>query len=199
MPRQNTLTSGLPGVALVEVDLAADRRDADAVAVAGDAGDDAFERAPHLRPLERPEAQRVQQRHRARAHREDVADDAADAGGRALVRLDERRVVVRLDLEHRREAVADIDRAGVLAGPLQHARPFGRQRLQVDARALVAAVLGPHHGEDPELRQVRLASEQRDDARVLVGLEAVSIECGWSKGIGSHPVSRESRLGFRHR
>ena len=110
------------GVALVEADLAADGRDADAVAVAGDAGDDAGERPAHERIVERAEAQRVEQRDRPRAHREDVADDAADAGRRALVRLDERRMVVRFDLEDGGQAVADVDRAGVLARPLQHAR-----------------------------------------------------------------------------
>jgi hypothetical protein len=68
--------------------------------------------------VEIAEAQRVQQRDRPRAHREDVADDAADAGRRALIGLDERRVVVALHLEDRREAVADVDRAGVLARPL---------------------------------------------------------------------------------
>ena len=165
-------------VRLVEGDLAADRRDADAVAVAADAGDDAFEDAAVERHVGRAEAQRVQQRHRPRAHREDVANDAADAGGRALVRLDERRVVVRLDLEHRRQAVADVDGAGVLSRPLQHAAAGGRQRLQVDARALVAAVLGPHHREDAELGQVGLAAHQLADAFVLVGGDAVTFEGG---------------------
>ena len=86
------------------------------------------------RLLDRTEAQRVEQGDRPRAHREDVADDAADAGRRALVRLDERRMVVRLDLEHRREAVADVDGAGVLAGPLQHARGL-RSAASSGARA----------------------------------------------------------------
>ena len=113
MPRQKALTSGLPRVALVERDLAADRRDADAVAVAADAGDDAGEDAARLRGVERAEAQRVEQRNRPRAHREDVADDAADAGRRALIRLDERRMVVRFDLEDGGQAVADVDGAGV--------------------------------------------------------------------------------------
>ena len=103
------------GVGRLEDDLAADGRDADAVAVAGDAGDDAFEQAAGAGRVEIAEAQRVEQRDRPRAHREDVADDAADAGGRALIRLDERRVVVRLDLEDGGEPVADVDRAGVLA------------------------------------------------------------------------------------
>ena len=129
MPRQNTLTSGLPAYDGSKRDFAADGRNADAVAVAGDAGDDAFEQPARAGRVERSEPQRVQQRDRPRAHREDVADDAADAGRRALVRLDERRVVVRLDLEDRREPFADVDRAGVLARALQHLRALGRQRL----------------------------------------------------------------------
>ena len=133
-----------------------------------DALDDAS-RARAVRPSSAPNRSEFEQRDRPRAHREDVADDAADAGRRALVGLDERRMVVRLDLEDRGQAVADVDGAGVLARPLQHARPLGRQLLQMDARALVAAVLGPHHREDAELgeRSARGRSE-RDDALVFV-------------------------------
>ena len=138
-------------VALVEADLAADRGNADAVAVAGDAGDDAGEGSPHERIVERAEPQRVQQRDRPRAHREDVANDAADAGRRALVRLDEGRMIVRFDLEDGSQAVADVDGAGVLARALQHPLARRRQRLEMHARALVAAVLRPHHREDAEL------------------------------------------------
>ncbi len=126
--------------------------------------------------VERTEAERVEQRDRPRAHREDVADDAADAGGRALVRLDERRVVVRFDLEDRGQPVADVHRAGVLTGSLQHARARGRQRPEVDPRALVAAVLGPHHREDAELREVGLPPHQRLDALVFFGGHAVAFE-----------------------
>ena len=72
--------------------------------------DDALEQVAGARVVERAEAQRVHQRDRPRAHREDVADDAADAGGRALVGLDRRRVVVALDAHRDREAVADVDR-----------------------------------------------------------------------------------------
>ena len=61
-------------------------------------------------------------------------------------------------------------------GPCSTCGPFGRQRLQVHARALVAAVLGPHHREDAELGEVRLAAHERDDALVLVGLQAVAFE-----------------------
>ena len=70
--------------------------------------------------VERAEAQRVHDRDRPRAHREDVAHDAADAGRRALVGLDVGRVVVRLDLERDGPALADVDHAGVLADAGEH-------------------------------------------------------------------------------
>ena len=106
----------------VEDRLAGDVRDADAVAVAADAAHDAAEQLARALLVERAEPQRVAQRDRPRAHREDVAQDAAHARGRALVGLDGRGVVVALDLERDGEAVADVDHAGVLTRALQHAR-----------------------------------------------------------------------------
>src|SRR6185369_13570751 len=61
-------------VTRLERDLAADRWNADAVAVAGDAGDHAFKQTPRRRRFDRSESQRVEERDRSRAHREDVAD-----------------------------------------------------------------------------------------------------------------------------
>src|SRR5262249_51737003 len=103
--------------------------------------------------------QRVEVGDGPRAHREDVAQDAADAGRRALVGLDERRMVVRLHLEDGGEPVADVDDAGVLARALDDARPGRGKPREVDARALVGAVLAPHHAEDAELRVSRLATK----------------------------------------
>src|SRR5271156_5307129 len=105
-------------VALVEADRAADRRHAERIAVAADAGNDAGKEMARPRVIGRAEAQKVQRGDRPRAHREDVAQDAADAGRRALIGLDERRVVVALHLEDAGEPPADVDNAGVLAGPL---------------------------------------------------------------------------------
>ncbi len=48
-----------------------------------------------------------------------------------------------LDLERDRFAVAEIEHAGVLAGPLQHALTLRREPLQQQRRMLVAAVLRP--------------------------------------------------------
>src|SRR5262249_48699610 len=159
-----------------ERNLAPNGGNADAVAVARNAGDDALEQPRRRGRVERPEAERVQERDRTRAHREDIADDSSDAGRGALVRLDERRVVVRFDLEDGRKSFANVHGAGVFSRSLQDLRAFGRQRPQVDARALVAAVFRPHDRENPELGQIRLAAEERDDALVLVWRDAVTLE-----------------------
>ena len=75
-------------VAFLENGLAADGRDAEAIAVMRDAGDDAFEDTSIARArlgiVERSESERVQHRDRPRSHREDVAQNSADAGGGAL-------------------------------------------------------------------------------------------------------------------
>ena len=107
----------------MEIHLAADRRHAEGIAVAADAGDDARHQMARARMLRIAEAERVQRRDRPRAHGEDVAQDAADAGRRALVGLDVGGVVVALHLEDGDEPVADIDDAGILARPLDDDRP----------------------------------------------------------------------------
>ena len=105
------------------------------------------------------EAKGVEDGDGPRAHREDVAQDAAHSGRRALERLDERRVVVAFDLEGQREVAAEVDDARVLPGPLEHVVRRGRQRAQEDARVLVGAVLGPEGGEEAELGEGRLPVE----------------------------------------
>ena len=115
-------------VAVVERHLAADGRHPDAVPVVADAGHRAREQVAAARARQLAEAQGVEQRDRPRAHREDVAHDAADAGGRALEGLHGRRVVVALDLQRHGQPVAHVHHAGVLARALQHAiaRSWGR-------------------------------------------------------------------------
>src|SRR3546814_16019344 len=90
------------------------------------------------------ETQRVEVRDRARTHGENVAEDAADPGRRALIGLDVRRVVVALHLEDRGEllaafAFADVDDAGIFAGAADDPRCFGREFLQMEARTFIAA------------------------------------------------------------
>jgi hypothetical protein len=159
-------------VRIVERRGAADRRNADAVAVMADAGDGAIEL-----PVGLAEEEAVEQRDRARSHGDDVAQDPADARRRALERLDRRRMVVRLDLERDGEPAADVDHARVLAGPLQHRVAARRQPAEQRRRMLVPAVLGPEQREDRELEAVRVAVEQRPDAPELpVGESEGSVE-----------------------
>ena len=119
-------------VGRVEDRLAADVGQAEAVAVAADAGHDPGQHPVGVVGVERAEPERVHHRDRPGAHRQDVADDAADAGRRALVGLDVRRVVVALDLEGDRVALADVDHAGVLAdarpASCRPASPAGSRR-----------------------------------------------------------------------
>ena len=128
--------------------------DADAVPVVPDPGHGAVEVM-----IRRAEAEAVEQRDRPRAHRDDVAEDPADAGRGALERLHRGRMVVRLDLERDRLSLAEVDHARVLSGPLQHALAGGRQPAKQRRRVLVAAVLGPEQGEDGELEVIRLPFE----------------------------------------
>ena len=112
------------GVAGVEDELAADVGQAEAVAVERDARDDSGQHPGGVVRVRRAEPERVHDRDRARAHRDDVPDDAADAGRRALVRLDEGRVIVALDLEGDRVILADVDHARVRADPASRCRAW---------------------------------------------------------------------------
>ena len=123
------------GVALVrgvELSFAADVGQAQAVAVATDAGDDAVDDARRVGVVDGAEAQLVHDSDRARAHGDDVADDAAHAGSRALVGLDEGRVVVGLHLEGDGPAAADVDDAGVLAHADEEVLPHGVGRARAE-------------------------------------------------------------------
>ena len=160
-------------VAGMERDLAADGRHADAVAVAADAGHHALDQKRGPRVIDGAEAQRVQRRDRPGAHREHVAQNPADAGRRTVIGLDERRVVVTLDLEDRGQPVADFDDAGVLARTLKYVRAGGRQAAEKAARALVAAMLRPHDREHAEFFERGHAVQRLHDARVLLCGQAV--------------------------
>jgi hypothetical protein len=72
-------------------------------------------------------------------------------------------MVVALDLERDRLAVADVDDAGVFAWPLEDTVSRTGQPLQEERRMLVAAVLGPQEREDRELEMIRLPVEQVAD------------------------------------
>ena len=145
-------------IARLEHAFAADGGNAKAVTVVRNAADHAFHDA--LVPfagrgiVERSEAQRIHHGDGTRAHGENIAQDAADAGGGALERLDKARVIVRFDLEGDGVVFARTD---------QHAVALGGELLQVEARALVRAVLAPHDGEDADFCFVGLTLENGAD------------------------------------
>jgi hypothetical protein len=81
-------------------DFACNGGHADTVAVAGDALHHMLQQIAVAGFAEGSEAQRVQQGNGACAHREDVANNPADARCRALMRLHSGRVIVALHLHH---------------------------------------------------------------------------------------------------
>ena len=128
---------------------AGDGRQADLVAVVGDAVDHAVADAPRVqravgqlgdRQVGRAEAQHVGDGDRAVGGAEHVADHAADAGVGAAERLDGRRVVVRLGLEGDRRALDERHDAGVADERRAHERARRRRRWRRAAgRAATAA------------------------------------------------------------
>src|SRR6202008_3738948 len=74
--------------------------------------------ARSVRTLDRPEAQRIHHGHGPRPHGENIAQNSPHPGGRALKRLDERRMIMRLDLERTCPAVTNVDDARILPWPL---------------------------------------------------------------------------------
>jgi hypothetical protein len=176
-------------VRLVEHGFAADRCDADAVAVMADARDCAVEVV-----IGRAEAEPVEQRDRPRAHCDDVPQDPADACCRSLKRLDGRRMVVRLHLERDGFASAEVEDARVFAGTLEHAVPVGGQSLQEGGRVLVAAVLRPEQRKDGKLEVVRLALEQLLDAlELFVGQPQRTVERLFRRDLRQEPESTRGR------
>ena len=83
-------------------------------------------------------------------------------------------------------------------GPCSTSLLRGRQLLQVKARALVGAVLAPHHAEDAELGVGGLAPQQRHDLpifalRQLMEGDQIGSDRAHSRGAGDGP-----REGFQN-
>ena len=152
----------------VEGELAADGGDADRVPVARDAAHHAFDEPALARVVGRPEEQRIHHGERAGTHGEDVAQDPAHPGRRALIRLDGRRMVVALDPDGDGDAVSGVDDACILARSDEHPRALGGQPAQVQAGRLVRAVLAPHDGVEGELEMIGRAPEDLADRVELV-------------------------------
>ena len=159
-------------VSRIKAARAADRGHTDAVAVPADARHDAAHQMAGAGMAGTTEPERVEVGYRPRAHGEYIAQDAADAGCRALVRLDVGGVVVALHLEDGDAAAADVDDPGVFSRSADHPRCFRWQLAQPLLRALVGAVLAPHHRKDAEFGDIGLAAKNLGGPRVLLGREA---------------------------
>jgi hypothetical protein len=155
--------------------------------------------------LDGAEAQRIHDRQGTRAHGEDVAQNAAHAGGRALKRLDVAGVVVALDLEGAGPAVAHVDDAGILARPLDHAVALGGQPLEMHAAGFVGAMFAPHHAVNAEFGEGWHTAKGSKNAAVLIRGNAVAGQQsrGYfnrlgdnSGGGGSHHGCLHCRTGF---
>ena len=166
-PQREDVHQRIAAITLFEDAFAADSRHAETVSIVRDPGNNAFQNPAIARDIQRAEAQCVHHRDGPGAHGENVAQDAAHAGGRALKRLDETGMIVRFDLEGDRVPGADVDDPGVLARPLQNQGAARRKLLQMQPRAFVGAMLAPHHAEDSEFGVAGFAAEQRDDFVVL--------------------------------
>jgi hypothetical protein len=81
-------------------------------------------------------------------------------------------MVVALDLERHRFAVAEIEHAGVLSRPLEDPLAARGQTLQRNRGVLVAAVLRPEQREHGELEVVRGPVKQLADTVELLVREA---------------------------
>ena len=133
-------------VALVEIHLARDRRNAEAIAIVGNAAHHAREQTADLRIRQFAEAQRIERGHRTGAHGKNVADDATHAGRRSLEGLHGTRMVVRFDFEGDGHTVTHVDNARVLfASADEDLVALRREGLQHRSGVLVGAVLRPHH------------------------------------------------------
>ena len=188
------------GVGGVEDGLAADVGQPQRVSVAADAAHHPVDHPARVGRVGGAEPQLVHDGDRPGAHRHDVADDATDTGGRALIRLDVRRVVVRLHLEGGRPAVADVDDACVLADARQHRGPHRlggglAEVAQVHLGGLVGAVLAPHHRIHRQLGVGGPAAENLANPLVLVVLEAEFAERLGMLGSGGGAVDGVDLMG----
>ena len=140
----------------VKPGFSADVRQTQTVAVKADSADNTRCNAGGVGVAKRPEAQRVHHGNRPGTHRDDVANDSANAGGCALERLNEAGVIVAFNFERHGPAFADIDNASVLAHAHHEVFAHGVVNLltklaKVDLRGLIRAVFAPHHRIHGEL------------------------------------------------
>ena len=111
----------------IEIHLAANGGNADAIAVTANARHHTAQQMACLFVIGRAKPQRIQQGDRARTHGEHIAQNAADAGCRPLIGFNEGGMIVAFDLENGRKAIADIHCTGIFARSFNHLWSIHRQ------------------------------------------------------------------------
>ncbi len=135
-------------------------------------------------------AKRIKRSDWSRAHSEDVADDAADSSRRAMVRFNERGVIVALDFEDDCKSIAYVNDPCIFTWSLKDLRSSGWQLAQETARAFIATVFRPHDGEDAQFFECRGASQGAKNLLVFIRRETVVLSDLRSNGnCAAHKVS----------
>ncbi len=118
-------------IARVEIGRSADGRHPKAVAIGANPGDDTRDKMARARMVRRAKTQQVQAGHGPRAHREDIAQDAANPCRGTLKRLDIGGVIVALHLEDAGKPVTDVDDTGVFPRALNDPGRLGGKSAQM--------------------------------------------------------------------
>ena len=164
-------------VAGIELNLAADVRQAQGVTVTTNTGNHAANNAGGVRVINRAETQRIHHSNRACTHGNNVTHNTAHTGRSTLVGLHVRGVVVGLNLEGNSPAVTNIGHTGVLTDTdhqvlLHLIGDLCTELLQMNLRRLVGAVLGPHDRVHCQLSRGRTATKNLLNVLELVLLQA---------------------------
>src|SRR5262249_39776337 len=154
-------------------DFTADGGHAHAVTVPANARYHALNQIGGAGMINRAKAKRIERSDRSRAHSEDVTDDAADSSRCAMVRFNERGMIVALDFKDDRKSIAYVNDPRIFTWSLKDLRSSGRQLAQESARAFIATVFRPHDGKDAQFFECRSASQGAKNLLVFVRRETM--------------------------
>ena len=112
-------------IAFMEIGFTANSWNADAISVSANTGDNAADEGSCLGVVRFAKTQSIHESNRTGAHSKDVAHNAADTCGRALVRLNERRMVMAFHLKDNAVTIANINHARIFTRALDDFVAFG--------------------------------------------------------------------------
>ena len=174
----------------MKIGLTANRWHAHAIAITTNTRNHAAHQMLGFGMINRPKSQCVQIGDRARAHREDVTHDPANAGCCTLIGLNKAGMVMAFHFENCRKrffplARTNIDNACIFAGPANHPRGRCGEFFQMAARRFVRAMLRPHHGKNAELQIIWCPAQMTLNAIIFFLGQAVALNgsrCNLSHG-----------------